>query len=131
MKSDGAMICVGVDIIEVGRIAAAINRHGERFFGRFFTERELALSGGRIPTLAARFAAKEAAAKALGTGIGQVKWVELEVLADGNGRPSLQLHGEAERVASELGLSEWTVSLTHTQWHAMAFVVARSAHPER
>jgi holo-[acyl-carrier protein] synthase len=125
------MIRIGVDIVEVERIAAAINRHGERFFVRFFTERELALSRGRISTLAARFAAKEAAAKALGTGIGPVKWVELEVLAESNGRPSLRLHGEADRLARELGLTEWTVSLTHTQRHAMAFVVARSHEPKR
>jgi holo-[acyl-carrier protein] synthase len=74
--------------------------------------------------LAARFAAKEATAKALGTGIGDVHWIDIEVRSDERGRPFLQLHGAAAQLARELGLGEWQVSLSHTQDHAIAFVVA-------
>jgi len=118
------MLRTGVDIIEVGRIDDAILRHGDRFFRRFFTLRELIEAEGRTPALAARFAAKEAAAKALGCGIGDVGWKEIEVVRDARHGPQLRLHGAAEALAAELGLSEWSVSLSHTHEHAMAVVVA-------
>jgi holo-[acyl-carrier-protein] synthase len=80
-----------------------------------------------MPTrLAARFAAKEAASKALGTGIGDVCWVDIEVYSDERQRPHLRLYNEAARLAQELGLCNWQVSLSHTQEHAIAFVVASS-----
>jgi len=72
------LVSSGVDIVEVERIDRAIIRHGQRFFQRLFTPNELVDSGGRTPALAARFAAKEAVAKALGTGIGEVGWKEIE-----------------------------------------------------
>lgn len=115
---------VGVDIIEVARIQRAIERHGERFFARFFTPAERAYCGNRISSLAARLAAKEAVAKAIGTGIGDIRWVEIEVLADERRRPTLTLHGDAARLAAELGLTEWDISLSHTETQAIAFVVA-------
>lgn len=119
------MLRTGVDIIEVGRIDAAILRHGDRFFHRFFTPQELIDANGRTPALAARFAAKEAAAKALGCGIGDVGWKEIEIVRNGRGGPQLHLHGAAQALARELGLVEWSVSLSHTHEHAMALVVAQ------
>lgn len=115
---------VGVDMIEVARIERAAARHGERFYTRFFTPAERAYCGGQFRRLAARFAAKEAVGKALGTGIGDVRWVEIEILNDERGRPSLHLHGAAAQLAAEMGLTQWDVSLTHTDDLAVAFVVA-------
>jgi holo-[acyl-carrier protein] synthase len=118
------MLRAGVDMIEVERIDLAILRHGRRFFDRFFTEQELIDSNGRTTTLAARFAAKEAVAKALGTGIGEVGWLEIEILTGPRRDPILRLHGDALRVSRELGLSHWTISLSHTHEHAVAVAVA-------
>ena len=118
------MIRCGVDIIEVARIDAAILRHGQRLFDRFFTPQELIDAAGRTPALAARFAAKEAAAKALGTGIGDVGWKEIEVLLGDRCAPYLVLHGQAKEKALELGLHEWSISLSHTHHHAVAVAIA-------
>jgi len=118
------MLRTGVDIIEVARVKDAALRHGERFYQRFFTENERAYCDGRYTALAARFAAKEAVGKALGTGIGDVRWVEIEITADERCKPEIQLHGEAARLADELGLTQWSLSLSHTHDHAIAFVVA-------
>lgn len=118
------MLRSGVDIIEVYRIDRAILRHGQRFFDRFFTEQELIDCGGRTPALAARFAAKEAVAKALGTGIGEVGWKEIEIVNGARREPILLLHGGAYRVADELNLAHWSVSLSHTHEHAVAVAVA-------
>ncbi len=114
----------GVDIIEIERVRAAVEMHGERFLNRVYTPQELAEAGTNTASLAARFAAKEAAAKALGTGIGPVAWREIEVHRDNLHRPHLLLHGAAARLAEQLGLTEWTISLSHTQTIAIAFVVA-------
>jgi holo-[acyl-carrier protein] synthase len=118
------MLRTGVDIIEVARIDQAILRHGDRFFARFYTTQELIDADGRTPALAGRFAAKEAVAKALGCGIGEVGWKEIEVLRNGRGEPALRLHGAAARRAEALGLSDWAVTISHTHEHAVAFVVA-------
>ncbi len=118
------MLRTGVDIIEVSRLDEAIIRHGERFFHRCFTSQELIEADGRTPGLAARFAAKEAVAKALGCGIGDVSWKEIEILRDNQRRPEVILHGAAKKLAKRLGLIEWSVSLSHTHEHAMALVVA-------
>jgi holo-[acyl-carrier protein] synthase len=118
------MLRIGVDIIEVARIDAAILRHGDRFFNRFYTTRELIEAEGRTPALAARFAAKEAAAKALGCGIGDVGWKEIEIVRVARRGPQIRLSGGAQALATELGLAEWSVSLSHTHEHAMALVVA-------
>ncbi|PJF43544.1 MAG: holo-[acyl-carrier-protein] synthase [Phototrophicales bacterium] len=120
------MLRTGVDLIDIERVERAIERHGERFFKRFFTPAEQTYCEGRLASLAARIAAKEAVAKALGTGIGDVRWVEIEILADERKRPILVLHGNAAQLAASLGLDEWDISLTHTQQQAMAFVVALS-----
>ena len=118
------MLRSGVDIVEVERIDRAIVRHGDRFFNRFFTTRELIDAGGRTPSLAARFAAKEAVAKALGTGIGDVGWKEIEIVIGSKREPELQLHGSARARSNELGLNVWAVSLSHTEDHAVAVAFA-------
>ncbi len=119
----------GIDAIEPARIAAVLARHGERFLGRVFTPAERALCRERVNSLAARFAAKEAVAKVLGTGLGTIAWREIEVLANERGRPVLVLHGAAAARAAHLGLRHWSVSLTHLTGLALAMVVA-SASPD-
>jgi len=114
----------GVDLIEVERIRQVVARHGKRFLRRVFTARELAQVGQNTSSLAARFAAKEAVAKALCTGIGEVGWKDVEILRGEAREPRLHLHGAAVRRAEELGLDRWSVSLSHTREHAIAFVVA-------
>jgi holo-[acyl-carrier protein] synthase len=114
----------GIDIIEIARIRAALDRHGERFLKRVFTELETFECRGRAEALAARFAAKEAVSKALGTGIGPIAWREVETLHKWSGEPYLVLHGAAERIAKERGLAIWAVSLSHSKENAIAVVVA-------
>lgn len=114
----------GVDLVEIRRIAEAVERHGRRFLNRVFTQHEQAQCGGRAASLAARFAAKEAVAKALGCGIGRVGWTEVEVRSDEAKAPHLVLYGEGERIAGELGLTTWSLSLSHTESQAIAFVTA-------
>ena len=120
------MHCVGVDIIEIGRIERVATRWGERFLKRVYTEAELGICKNRAPALAARFAAKEAVMKALGTGVKGVGWREIEVLANSDGKPLLHLHGGARRKAKELGMGELGISLSHSREYAIASVVGRS-----
>ena len=122
--SNKTILKTGIDILEIPRIQAALDRHGERFLKRVFTEMEIAECRGRADALAVRFAAKEAATKALGTGIGPVSWREVETLHKWSGEPYLVLHGNAERVAKILGLTTWAVSLSHSRENAIAVVVA-------
>lgn len=114
----------GVDIIDLERVEATIERYGQRFLERVFTPRELAEVGENVASLAARFAAKEATAKALGTGIGDVGWQEIEILRGPARQPNLYLHGRASDLADNLELETWSLSLTHNQSHAIALVVA-------
>ena len=116
-------LSTGVDLVDIDRIRRAVERHGERFVGRIFTQTERHECRGRFESLAARFAAKEATAKALGCGIGVVGWLDIEVKGDENRAPHLYLHGEARKLAEKLGLSNWSVSLSHTETQAIAFVV--------
>jgi len=122
-ESEGA-IAVGIDLIEIPRIQRAIDDFGERFLKRVYTERERERYRGRTNELAARFAAKEATSKALGTGIIGIHWREMEVLPNRRGKPVLILHGQAAERARQLGLNHFSVSLTHSRTDAMAFVVA-------
>ena len=117
----------GVDIIEISRIQGALTRHGERFLNRVFTPAEIAECHGKADALAVRFAAKEAASKALGTGIGLVSWREIETLHKRSGEPYLNLHGRAVLISEYLGLKTWAVSLSHSTQNAIAIVVATSA----
>ncbi|HEV2129339.1 MAG TPA: holo-ACP synthase [Thermomicrobiales bacterium] len=121
-ESEGA-IAVGTDIIEVARIERSYRDFGERFLHRVFTERERERYRGRPNELAARFAAKEATSKALGTGIIGIRWREMEVLPNRRGKPVLILHGQAAERARQLGLNHFSVSLTHSRTDAMAFVI--------
>ncbi len=117
---------MGVDLVEVKRVEKACRHWGERFKARIFTPAELELCEGRPQCLAARFAAKEAVAKALGTGIGPVDWKEIEVLRDGSGKPCLKLSGKALERAMELGVKGWSISLAHSRTMAVAIVVGWS-----
>jgi holo-[acyl-carrier protein] synthase len=118
------LVAAGIDVIEIARIERTLADFGERFLRRIFTERERARYGTRVPELAARFAAKEATSKALGTGIRGIRWREMEILANRRGKPVLVLHGQAAARAAALGLVAFDVSLTHSRTEAMAFVVA-------
>jgi holo-[acyl-carrier protein] synthase len=117
-------LATGIDLIEIERFVGAVERHGRHFLERIFTTRELAEVGDDLISLAARFAAKEAVAKALGTGIGQVTWHEIEVLRQQGRAPELHLHGAAESLAEKLELNTWSISLSHTQTQAIAMIVA-------
>jgi holo-[acyl-carrier protein] synthase len=116
-------VAVGIDIIEISRIRRTHADFGDRFLRRVYTERERERYGSRISELAARFAAKEATSKALGTGIRGIRWREMEVLSNRRGKPVLILHGSAAERAAALGLVDFDVSLTHSRTDAMAIVV--------
>ena len=123
------MLTTGVDIIFIPRVDEAVARFGERFLHRVVTTAEIAYCKGRVPELAARFAAKEAVSKALGVGVRTLSqhgigWHDAEVINGHGGKPSVRLHGRAAHVAAELHLSQWAVSLTHEREYAIAFVVA-------
>ena len=128
------MLYTGVDLIEIERIARAIERWGDRFLDRVFTPAELALFRARPASLAARWAAKEAVAKLLGVGLrglgggermsDALAWTEIEILPDPQGRPALTLHGRAAERARALGIDIIALSLSHTREHAIASAVA-------
>jgi holo-[acyl-carrier protein] synthase len=122
-------LTTGVDLIELDRVRRLVERHGDRALCRVYTPPELAHCRGRVPELAARFAAKEAVAKALGVGLrimarDGVDWHDVETLPDGRGKPVVYLYGRAADRAHELGLSSWSISLSHGRDFAVAFVVA-------
>jgi holo-[acyl-carrier protein] synthase len=118
------MLRTGIDLIEIARVETVWQRYGERFLNRIFTSQEQADARGQVASLAARFAAKEAAAKALGCGIGPVGWLDIEIIHDAARRPEIILHGAALERAQALRLREWSVSLSHAKDHAIALVVA-------
>ena len=118
------MKTIGVDIVETRRIDRSIGRFGNRFLQRVYTPQELDYCRGRVSSLAVRWAAKEAVAKALGTGIGEVSWQEIEVITNHQKCPKLRLHGAAANLAAQLGISNFAISLSHTKAYAVAFVVA-------
>jgi holo-[acyl-carrier protein] synthase len=117
-------LATGVDILEMERFEQAIDRHGDRILKRVFTPMELSQVGQNPASLAARFAAKEAVAKALCTGIGPVTWQEIEILRGPDREPVLHLHGAAQTRAAALGLQLWSLSLSHSKTSVVAFVVA-------
>jgi holo-[acyl-carrier protein] synthase len=119
------VLATGVDLIEMSRIVDVLDRHGDRFLERIYTPGELDYANGRVSALATRWAAKEATSKAMGTGIGTVGFREIEVVCDTNGKPELYLHGNAARLAAQLRLERWTLSLSHTADYAVALVVAQ------
>jgi holo-[acyl-carrier protein] synthase len=111
-------------MIEIDRFASAFHRHGERLLRRLFTSVERAEVGDNMASLAARFAAKEAVAKAFGTGIGRISWHDIEICRGNSGEPILRLHGTAQKMAEEQNIKSWSLSLSHTHSHAIAVVVA-------
>jgi holo-[acyl-carrier protein] synthase len=122
-------LSTGVDLIEVDRVQRLVERYGDRALKRVYTPAELAHCRGRAPELAARFAAKEAVAKALGVGLrimagDGVNWHDVETLPDPKGKPIVHLHGRAATLAAALGLTDWSISLSHGRDIAVAFVVA-------
>jgi holo-[acyl-carrier protein] synthase len=117
-------LATGVDLIEIERVGSVIARHGPHYLERVFTAAERELCGKQIDSLAVRFAAKEAVSKALGCGIGEVTFQDIEVLQDSQGAPVLHLHGMAAKKASEMGLSTWSISLSHSTTLAIALVTA-------
>ena len=125
-----SVIALGLDLVDVARVKALLERHGERFCERTFSTAECAYCDAHTePAIhyAARFAAKEAVAKALGTGFAQgVNWKDIEVLRSDQGVPSIALHAGAKAKADELGITKWLLSLTHTSTTAAASVVALS-----
>ncbi len=121
------IVGIGLDLAEVGRIRAAIERHGRRFVERIYTPAEIAYAerkANRYERYAARFAAKEAGMKAIGTGWRRgVRWHDFEVLNLPSGRPTLRFHGVAAKVAEELGVRNTVLSLTHTADQGIAIVI--------
>lgn len=114
----------GIDLVEVKRLAEINPAIRQRFLQRVFTPLELADARDSNIHLAGRFAAKEAAAKALGTGIGVIRWQDIEIQRGPNGEPVLHLYGIAAALAEKQGLTTWSVSISHTQTHAVAIAVA-------
>lgn len=117
-------IVTGIDLIEIERFQSAIDRHGDRLLKKIFTPIELSDVGDKPASLAARFAAKEAVAKSLGTGIGPIGWQEIEIIRADTGQPILHLAGAAAQLASQRGLSNWSISLSHTRTYAVAVATA-------
>ena len=117
----------GVDLAEVGRIREAIERYGDRFVRRIYTEAEITYverKANRFERYAGRFAAKEAGMKAIGTGWKRgVRWQDFEVSNLASGRPTLRLHGEAARIAEKMGVKKVSLSITHTAELGMAHVI--------
>jgi len=123
------VIGVGIDLIEVPRIARMLDEHGVRFLDRVFTPAEQAYANAspaqRAQRLAARFAAKEAALKALRMGLREgISWTDIECIHRSDGSPMLTLHGRAAEIAQSMGINAWVVSLTHIQEMAAATVTA-------
>jgi holo-[acyl-carrier protein] synthase len=126
------IVSVGVDLIEVGRIQRALEDPsiGKRFRERVYTEGEIRYCDsrgmGKYESYAGRFAAKEAAMKALGTGWGaKASWLAIEVVRARGGRPEIALHGHTAEFARELGIRSMLVSITHTKANALAYVIAQ------
>lgn len=120
---------LGTDLCEVERIRAAVERFGDRFLQRIYTPKEIAYASrkaNKYERFAARFAAKEAGMKAIGTGMRGVKWHDFEVSNAPSGKPELKLHGNAAAVAAKLGVKQITLSMTHTASMAMAVVILES-----
>jgi holo-[acyl-carrier protein] synthase len=121
------IVGTGIDIVEVERLAATIERFGERFLRRVFTAAEIQYCDSKLnraERYAARFAAKEAGLKAIGTGLsGGVSWQDVEVRREPGGRPTLAYHRRAAEHAGKLGARRASLSMSHTEQHAIAQVI--------
>jgi holo-[acyl-carrier protein] synthase len=125
------IVGTGIDLVEIDRVARSIERYGRRFLERVYTSAEIAYCERKrhnaAESYAGRFAAKEAGAKALGTGMGfGVTWREIEVGREPAGRPLLLLHGRAAEIAAAMGVQRSSLSITHTGTEAMAMVILES-----
>lgn len=124
----------GVDIVEISRIERSLEKHAESFLTKCFTEQEVLDSGDskrRPEHLAARFAAKEAALKAIGTGWSQgISWTDVETVRLESGKPELRVTGRAKEIADSMGIDRWFVSLSHTETNAIASVIAEGLFKE-
>ena len=124
----------GIDIVEIARVKRLVDEHGQRFLNRCFTPAEqdyCARSPKRYyEHLAGRFAAKEAVLKVLGTGWrGKIAWTDIEVRPEPSGQPKVSLSGECERIAKEIGISRWHVSISHIETHATASAIGMRGEP--
>jgi len=122
------IISHGIDLVDCARLQESIDRQGERFLNRIFTETEqkycLDRKKGQIQSLAGRFAVKEAVMKVLGTGWAKgIAWTDIEVCNESNGRPVLLLHGECSRIAENVGIETIHISISHTETHAIGSAV--------
>ncbi|MEO8351239.1 MAG: holo-ACP synthase [Chthoniobacteraceae bacterium] len=128
------VIGIGIDLVEVARFRTSLERHGERFEQRVFCASEIEYCRSMrdpLPSLAARFAAKEAVSKALGTGIGVLcGWHDIEIRRKASGEPFVVLHGAASETAARLGIASILISLSHTDTSAVAQAIALSP-PQR
>jgi holo-[acyl-carrier protein] synthase len=118
----------GIDIVETSRISKMLDEHGQRFLDRCFTPDEQTYCARnakrQIETLAGRFAAKEAVLKVLGTGWrGKIAWTDIEILPEPSGQPRIRLCGECRRIAEELGIHHWHISISHISTHATASAI--------
>jgi holo-[acyl-carrier protein] synthase len=116
---------IGVDIIEIGRIKRAVARWQDSFLKRIYTQAELE-NHHNISSLAARFAAKEAVMKALGTGTRGVSWKDIEIIANGDGAPLIRLYGRALKKSTEIGIAQFDISISHSRKYAIAFVIGHA-----
>ena len=127
------IVGTGIDAVEIERIEQAIDRYGQKFLNRVYTAGEQEYCQRKrssAESFAGRFAAKEAGAKALGTGISHgVTWTEIEVVRERGGRPTMKFHGRAAEIAARLGVGSASLSLTHTKTLAMASVVLEGKLP--
>ena len=119
-------LSVGIDLIEINRIAKTLERFGDRFLQRIYTESEILYCRGRAQQLAARFAAKEAVMKALGTGARGLAWKEIEITRKPSWQPQVKLHGKAAEIAEKLKIQDIAISISHAREYATASVLGQS-----
>ncbi|MBW6473221.1 MAG: holo-ACP synthase [Anaerolineaceae bacterium] len=119
------MLRNGVDIIEIERLEKVNPGIRARFINRVYTEAEKEICGNSYTCLAGRFAAKEAVSKVLGTGIGEIRWQDIEILRGEEGQPIIKLHANAKAKENELGIHQWAISISHSRTLAIAFVIAQ------
>jgi holo-[acyl-carrier protein] synthase len=119
----------GIDLIEIARLESIQPRIRERFLTRVYTPAELEEARGSNPSLAGKFAAKEAVAKALACGIGPIHWQDIEIRHGPQGEPQLTLYGAARDLAERLGLTTWSISISHSQTNAVAMAVGLGTDP--
>ncbi|MDO9087513.1 MAG: holo-ACP synthase [Anaerolineaceae bacterium] len=119
------MLRNGVDLIEIDRLEKIDPKIRHRFINRVFSDEEKLICGNNNSCYAARFAAKEAVSKALGTGIGEIHWKDIEILRGEKGQPVIHLHAKAKEREIALGITNWAISISHSRTVAIAFVIAQ------